>query len=136
MPHDTRDLTITLTADEANAAMEAIGLALRNEGELLGRADLDSPSGLSQLGASATRIGALADLGSALKWRKHWGPRGGTPEAVTAPEAVWIDLLGELQKRALELRTCEVDDPDDVFEFDATARTVARTFADAEPVAA
>lgn len=131
----TRDLTITLTADEANAAVEAIALAVRIEADMLGNAGIDNPGDLHRVGRAAQRIGALADLGTALKWRKHWGPIGGIPEAVTAPEAAWVYLLGELQKRADELVTCELD-PADVFEFDATARTVARAFAAAEPVGA
>ena len=135
MRHDTRDLTITLTADEANAAVEAICLAIQREGGELDHLATDSPGGMSRLGGRADRIGAYAGLGNALSWRKHWGPLGGTPPAVTAPETVWVDLLGELQKRAVELRTCQVD-PEDVFEFDAAARTVARAFADVEPVAA
>jgi len=134
MRHDNRDLTILLSADEANAAMETICLAIHNEGGGLD-APSDSPGDLLRLSQRATRIGAYANLGDALRWRKHWGRIGGTPEAVTAPETVWVDLLGELQKRALELRTCDVDE-EDVFEFDTAARTVARAFADAVTVAA
>ncbi len=96
---------------------------------------MDCPGALGRLGDSAIRIGALASLGDALKWRKHWGRTGGAPDPLTAPEMVWLDLLGELQKRAVELVACEVD-PEDVFEFDSAARTVARTFAEAELVAA
>lgn len=135
MRHDTRDLTITLSADEANAAVEAICLAIQREGQELDHLATDSPGGVCRLGRRADRISAYAGLGNALNWRKHWGPLGGTPAAVTAPETVWVDLLGELQKRAVELRTCQVD-PEDVFEFDTAARTVARAFADAEQVAA
>lgn len=135
MPLDTRDLTITLNPDEANAAMQAICLAVQNEGAELDHEAMGSPGELHDLGVRASRIGAFANLGDALKWRKHWGPTGGTPEALTAPEVVWLDLLGELQKRAVELRTYRAD-PEDVFEFDAAARTVARTFADAATVAA
>ncbi len=90
---------------------------------------MDSPGDLSRLGRSACRIGALAAIGQALKWRKHWGPLGGTPEPVTAPEAVWLDTLAELNKRAEELR--RFDDEEDDFEFDKAARTVARAFAGA-----
>jgi len=135
MRHDTRDLTITLTADEANAAVDAICLAIQNESQELDHMPMGSPGDVCGLGRRASRIGTYAKLGDALRWRKHWGPRGGTPAAVTAPETVWVDLLGELEKRAVELRTCEVD-PEDVFEFDTAARTVARAFADAEQVAA
>ena len=135
MRHDNRDLTILLSADEANAAVDAICLAIQNECQELDHMSTDLPGSVCGFGRRAARIGAHARLGSALSWRKHWGPLGGTPEAVTAPEAVWVDLLGELQKRAVELRTCEVD-PQDVFEFDAAARTVARAFAGAEAVAA
>ena len=135
MRQDTRDLTVSLTADEANAAVEAICLAIQRESQELDHLATDLPGDMCRFGLRAGRIGAYAGVGNALRWRKHWGPLGGTPEAVTAPEAVWVDLLGELQKRAVELRTCEVD-PQDVFEFDAAARTVARAFAGAEPVAA
>jgi len=135
MRQDTRDLTVSLTADEANAAVEAICLAIQRESQELDHLATDLPGDMCRFGLRAGRIGAYAGVGNALRWRKHWGPLGGTPEAVTAPEAVWVDLLGELQKRAVELRTCEVD-PQDVFEFDAAARTVARAFAGAELVAA
>jgi len=128
-------LEVTLTADEANAVVEALCLATVVEGDLLGHARSDSPGDLMRLGSRAARIGAFAELGKALQWRKHWGPLGGTPEAVTASEAVWVDLLCELQKRAAEIRAFGAD-PSDRYEFDAAARTVARAFAGAETVAA
>lgn len=83
MHQSTRDLTVTLTPDEANAAVEAISLAVTNEAEMLGGVSSDSPGDLWQLGRRAARIGTYAELGEALKWRKHWGSLGGTPEPVT-----------------------------------------------------
>lgn len=130
-PHE--DLTIALTEDEANAVLHAVCLALTSEGEELGCAAMDCPGELHRLGRCACRIAALAAIGEALKWRKHWGPSGGTPEAVTAPEEVWVDLIGELEKRAREIGGCEVD-PQDVFEFDVAARSIARAYADARAV--
>lgn len=135
MQQGHRDLSVTLTADEANAVVEAISLALTTEGDLLGHSGSDSPGDLFRLGGRAARIRTYADLGDALDWHKYWGRGPVDPPDVTAPEAAWIDLLGELQKRADEMRICDVD-PRDLYEFDAAARTVARAFADAAAVAA
>lgn len=133
----TRDLTVVLNPDEANAAVQAIYLALCAQGEEIGgMGPCDTPGAMCELGRGAKRIGAYADLGEALEWIKHWGFARGTPipEPVTAPESVWVDLLGELNERAEEVGRVEMD-LQDVFEFDAAARTVARAFAGVELVA-
>ncbi len=131
----SHELTITLTEEEANAVLHTVCMTLTNEGEELGNAAMDCPGDLHRLGSRACRIAALAAVGEALEWRKHWGPLGGTPEPVTAPEAVWLDILGELNERAEELRRCHVEERD-VFEFDRAARAVARAYAGAEAVPA
>ncbi len=131
-PH-TRELTIALDPDEANALVQTLCLALTAEGAELADESYDCPGELHALGRRASRIGAYAELGRALAWCKHWGPIGGTPAPVTAPEAVWLELLSELNERAEEVRRVDEMEPRDVFEFDRTARTVARAFATVEP---
>ena len=131
MRQGTRDLTVTLTVDEANAAVEAIGLAITAEAGELEHAGMDCPGDLHRLGRQAARIGTFAHVGKALQWRKHWSMHDDKPDAVTTSEAVWVDLLKELQDHAEDMRTAEVD-PRDRYAFDAAARTVARTFAEAE----
>jgi len=130
-----QELTIELGPDEANAVMRTICMALTAEGAELGDEHYDCPGRIHDLSVRAHRIGAFAVLGKALRWREHWGPIGGTPEPVTAPEAVWLDLLGELNGRADELRRCDVEECD-VFEFDRAARTIARAFAEVAAVPA
>ncbi len=134
MASAAQELTIELDPDEANAVMRTICMALTTEGAELSDEHYDCPGRIHDLSVRAGRIGAFAALGNALLWRAHWGPIGGTPEPVAASERVWLDVLGELNERAEELRRCGVEECD-VFEFDRAARTVARVFAGAEKVA-
>ncbi len=131
----TRELTIDLAPDEANAVMRSICMALTQEGANLSNEYYDCPGRIHDLSVRANRIGAFALVGGALRWRSHWGPIGGTPGPVTAPEAVWLDLLAELNDDAEAVRRDSEAEPEDMFEFDKAARTVARAFSGAEAVA-
>lgn len=131
---EARGLTVELESDEANAVVAAVELAVMADGENLGRiGPRDCPGDHGDLGDVAMRIAAFAKLGEDLAWRTHWGFDHGrpVPDPVTVPESTWVDLLGELNKRADEVRRLPDMDPRDVFEYDKAARTVARAFAGA-----
>jgi len=132
MRQGTRDLTITLTPTEANAVVETILSIISGQADGLEQMPRDTPGDIYRIAAKARRISDHTAVGDSLRWMKHWGfTEGMTPDPVTAPEATWLDLLKELQDHAEDMRTAEVN-PRDRYAFDAAARSVARTFADAE----
>ena len=131
-------LTVALSADEANAVVYAIAAEVLTEGEELGHDPLSTtPGDLAEIERRCRRISRLAAINDQLLWRAHWGSIGGTPTAVLALEAVFLDVAAILQKRADEDREgLDGDDLDERFEFDRAARTIARAFAESGMVTA
>jgi len=125
-------ITLSLTADEANAVVMAIALAVTGEAHDLSTSDVSAlPGNLSRIGARCRRIAGLADVAEQLLWRAHFGRHGGQPPEATTTEAVLLDLAAALQERAAERRRFpEEDEFDGPFQYDRAARTLARTFAD------
>lgn len=124
---ETGSVSVDLTAKEANAIVYAIALQLTIEGEHLNDAEVSTaPGGLLTVAKHADRITSLAAVGEQLAWRAHWGPIGGEPPAISAPEAVLLDLAVILHKRADEQdRYPDADDDGAPFEFGRAARTLA-----------
>lgn len=133
--HMKNEITIGLSPDEANAVVNAVCVAIADEGETLsGLAFPDCPGAFSRVGQHARRIAGLQSVASSLLWRAHWGELGGSPDPVTAPEAVWLDLAAELRKRAEDQLLDEAGDQEK-WEYGPASRTVAGAYAGAAEMA-
>lgn len=134
MNSTTTTLSVELPADEANAVVYALALELVCAGTPLDDAHLStSPGDLADIAKHTRRISRLAEINEQLAWRAHWGPIGGQPPAITAPEDVLLEIAMALQKRADEVVRYR-DEEGPKFPFGQAARTIARAFA-SEPVA-
>jgi len=130
----TADRTLTLepSAEEANAVVYAITCEIvHSEAGSLEYSPHSSPGDYARIADRCRRIAGLAAVNDQLLWRAHFGPTGGEPPAVTAPEAVWLAVAAILHENAEDQRRHAGEEAyEDELAFDGAARSIARTFAE------
>ncbi|MGI8623103.1 MAG: hypothetical protein ACR2NB_06375 [Solirubrobacteraceae bacterium] len=125
-------MTLEPSAEEANAVVYAITCEIvHSEAGSLEASPHSSPGDLACVADHCRRIAGLAAVNDQLFWRVHFGPTGGEPPAVTAPEAVWLDVAAILHDDAEDQRRHAGEDGyEDELAYDGAARSIARTFAE------
>lgn len=132
----SRPLTVSLSNDEANAAVYALAFETTSEAETLGSLAVTTlPCNLWEIARGCRRIAGLAHVGDQLLWRAHWGPHGGDAPALTAEQSVLLDLVSVLEQLAADREADPREDAHDGgFAFVEAARTIAAAYASGEPV--